>query len=96
MAVIGAIEMKTWKIIARNKIHVNGATITESEKIDSPTSVRRFTATIRGFQNWRIWQGETAYKPMEPRVKEIKRRVEKIRDRIDRGDESVFSEKGAW
>lgn len=87
--------MKRWRILARHK-WVSGATITESMLIDSPDSRRRFTATIRGFQNWHIWQGPTAYRPMQPRVKKIIKRVSEIRDRIDAGDRAVFLELGAW
>ena len=83
--------MKTWKILARHK-WVTGATITESLKLDSDGIFRRFTATIRGFQNWRIWQGSVGKLQNE----EIIKRVNKIRDRIDANDESVFTEKGAW
>lgn len=87
--------VRQWKILARHK-WVSGATITESHKIDSDNSYRRFTATIRGYQNWRIWQGATAHEDMKARVEEIKRRVTVIRDRIDANDETVFSESGAW
>jgi len=86
--------MKRWKILARHK-WVSGAVITES--IDTQNDdLRRYTATIRGWNNWRIWIGKIAYEPMEPRVKEIISRVITIRNRIDSGDEKVFSEKGAW
>lgn len=87
--------MKKWKVLARHK-WVSGAKITESMLIDSETGFRRFTATIRGWDNWHIWQGDTAYKEMKPRVDEIVKRVTEIRDRIDKDDETVFSEKGAW
>ena len=87
--------MRQWKILARHQ-WVAGAVITESHKIDSDDSYRRFTATIRHFRNWRIWQGATANTDMKPRVEEIKRRVTAIRDRIDAKDESVFAEPGAW
>ncbi len=86
--------MRQWKILARHKEWVSGATITESYKIDDETGLRRYTATICGWDNWKIWQGETAYKEMKPRVDEIIRRVTKIRDRIKAGDQSVFNEPG--
>lgn len=88
---------RSWKILARHK-WVSGALITESLCVvdGGDDGYRRFTATIRGFQNWHIWQGVTAYKPMEPRVEEIKHRVTAIRDRIDAKDDTVFSEPGAW
>ena len=89
--------MKRWQVLARHK-WVAGAVITESLDVtsESDASVRRFTATIRGFRNWHIWRGATAYQPMSPRVQEIIRRVTAIRDRIDAGDETVFHEPGAW
>ena len=90
-----ASKIRQWKILARHR-WVAGAVITESHQIDSVDSYRRFTATIRGYQNWRIWQGATANTDMKPRVEEIKRRVTAIRDRIDAKDESVFAEPGAW
>ncbi len=87
--------MRQWKILARHK-WVSGAVITESSKMESDDGYRRFTATIRGYQNWRIWQGATAHQDMKSRVEEIKRRVTDIRDRIDANDETVFAEQGAW
>lgn len=46
--------------------------------------VRRFTATIRGWQNWRIYEGESV------NVEKIISEVRRIRDRIDAGDEAIF------
>ena len=85
--------MKTWKLLARHKNWVEGATISESvilkfQRDEIP--ICRFTATIRGFQNWRIYQGN------KWNLKEIIQHVREIRDRIDQKDESVFAEKGAW
>ena len=72
------------KIIARHK-WVSGATITESydEKNDK---IRRFTATIRGFQNWKIFQGELTDETTKTVIADVKA----IRDRIDAGDEAIF------
>ena len=76
-----------WKIIARHK-WVLGATITESY-FDAPAvNLRRFTATIRGWGNWKIYEG-VLYHGLADKVAE---RVREIRDRIDAGDESVFNE----
>jgi len=84
--------MKTWTILARHKTWVEGATISESvdEKYAGEIPARRFTATIRGFQNWRLYQGN------KWNIKALIQRVREIRDRIDAKDESVFAEKGAW
>ncbi len=72
------------KIIARHK-WVSGATITESydEKNDK---IRRFTATIRGFQNWKIFEGEMT----DGIVKKVIANVKAIRGRIDAGDGEIF------
>ena len=74
----------SWKIIARHK-WVAGATITESYNTNDDR-LRRFTATIRGYQNWKL--GE--YRCVD--TKAIIARVKAIRDRIDSGDETIFNE----
>ena len=78
------------KILARHK-WVEGCIITESvdeKKSTKLKSYRRFTATIRGFRNWKIYEGfltnSIAQKVMD--------KVKKIRDRIDKGDDKVFYE----
>jgi len=76
-----------WKIIARHK-WVLGATITESYLDDPAVNLRRFTATIRGWRNWKMYEG-VLYHGLADKVAE---RVREIRDRIDAGDESVFNE----
>jgi len=75
---------RTMRIVGRHK-HIIGATITESVNDDN---VRRFTATIRGFQNWRIFEGKT----MPDTFKNVIAKVREIRDRIDNDDETVFHE----
>ncbi len=76
------------KILARHK-WVLGATITESVDETKPkhkTSYRRFTATIRGFQNWKIFEGYVN----EGTSEAVFRSVREIRDKIDAGEEAVF------
>jgi hypothetical protein len=73
------------RILARHH-WVDGATITES--ISKDGRLRRFTATIRGFRYWRIYEGP------DPEVPEIIEKIREIRDRIDSGDESVFQKAG--
>jgi len=73
------------RILARHH-WVDGATITES--ISKDGDVRRFTATIRGFRNWRIYEGP------DPKAPKIIEKIREIRDRIDSGDESVFQKAG--
>jgi len=81
------------KIIARHK-WVLGATITESydEKKEGykGVSYRRFTAAIRGYQNWKIWEGYLR----DGIVKEIIQMVAWIRDEIDKGNKEIFKRKG--
>jgi hypothetical protein len=57
---------------------------------------RRFVATIRGWQNFRIFVNDTNYLTMTQRVELIKARVASIRNRIDAGDETVFNKEQAW
>jgi hypothetical protein len=72
-----------WKIIARHK-WVSGAVIAESV---TDENIRRFTATIRGWRNWKIWEG----KGEKVETQSIINQVMAIRDRIDAKDESVFN-----
>ena len=51
-----------------------------------PDGKRRFTATIRGFQNWKL--GE--HTPGEKTALKIQKRVREIRDRIDAGDDVIL------
>lgn len=79
-----------FKILARHE-WVAGAKITESGWRDGTLSgplIHRFTATIRGYQNWKIYQGI----PTPDAVDFVIDRVKNVRDRIDAGDESVFDE----
>jgi len=79
-----------WTVVARQHRWVAGATITESYNADDITE-RRFTATIRGFQNWKIRQGKNV-PDCATAVADVVSRVKAIRDRIDAGDEAVFAE----
>jgi len=81
----------SWKIIARHTGWATGCTITESVSDDDQ---HRFTATIRGYRNWRIWQGKPAR--WECIGDEVSRSVREIRDRIDAGDKTVFDLPQAW
>jgi hypothetical protein len=76
-----------WQVLARHP-WTYGATITESMNADDTR--RRFTATIRGYRNWKIAITDTAH--VTPTVRLIVAIVEGIRDRIDAGDESIYSE----
>jgi len=84
---------RKWKVLARHK-WAEGATITES--VDEKDSrIRRFTATIRGYRNWRIWRGRVDSLEFDPRLSVLEP-VKAIAARIDANDETVFHEKGAW
>ena len=66
----------SWHILARHKWIV-GATITES--VNDSDTLRRYTATVRGYRNWRIFEGAggPGSLPLIIRV------VRAIRDQID-------------
>ena len=78
------------KILARHK-WVEGCIITESvdeKKSTKSKSYRRFTATIRGFRNWKIYEGFLT----DFMAQKVMDKVLEIRNRIDSGDEKVFYE----
>ena len=80
--------MKKFKILARHK-WTYGATITESVEREEG-KIRRFTATIRGFRNWLLYEGPLYNN--EKLVSALIKKVDEIRDRIDNNDESIFDE----
>jgi hypothetical protein len=73
------------RILARHK-RVDGATITESVSEDG--TIRRYTATIRGWRAWKIYEGRDC------NLRDVIAKAREIRDRIDSGDESVFQRGG--
>lgn len=73
------------RILARHH-WIDGAIITESVSEDGRT--RRFTATIRGFRNWRIYEGN------DWNARKIIDKVREIRGRIDANDKAVFKRGG--
>lgn len=74
-----------WKVIARHKDWVTDCTITESYHVED-SSIRRFVATNNGYRNWFIYEGKA------PGGEVIQKRVQEIKDRIDKGDKDVFHE----
>lgn len=79
------------KILARHK-WVTGAIITESvdKSRDTATkSYRRFTATIRGWQNWIIYEGYLKAST----VNNVIKTVISIRDKIDNSNGEIFLER---
>lgn len=80
-----------FRILARHYNWVFGETITESiqrGETFEDESIRRFTATIRKWQGWKIYQGPTG----PDVISYVIATVRAIRDRIDAGDEAVFNE----
>ena len=84
---------KHWRVIARHD-WVSGAIITESVSVDDD-QVRRFTATIHGYQNWRIWKGKVG-SDWPHVLATIMSAVVGIRERIVACDNTVFDEEQAW
>lgn len=80
-------ECKHWTVIGRHHDWTYGATITESYNPNDEAE-RRFTATIRGYGNWKIMQGHNTGDTLN----RIISKVEAIRLRIDANDEAVFTE----
>jgi len=79
-----------YRIVGRHK-NVKGAIITEA--IDEEKGLVSFTATIRGWRNWRIYRGE--YNKWRTRKDIMNLVIDKVREieyRIDTGDEKVFHE----
>jgi hypothetical protein len=78
---------RPWGVIDRHK-WVEGCLITES-LVTGPVQgvpLRRYTATIRGHEGWKIYQG-----PVGPGVLTfVAETVTAIRHKIDAGDGSVF------
>ena len=66
----------SWRILARHR-WIIGALITES--VNSDSTAYRYTATVRGYRNWRIFEGTggSDYLTLIIRV------VRAIRDQID-------------
>lgn len=81
-------KTRKWEILARHK-WVSGCTITETHNNEiTDISYRRMIATIRGWRNFLIYEGDIA--KVESEV--IRDKVLEIRERIDNGDEKVFYE----
>ncbi len=78
------------KILAKHKWLV-GCTITESHDETKSTNDKvycKFTATIRGWRNFVIYEGFCFIGMAEA----VKNKVKEIRDKIDNKDNSVFEE----
>ena len=78
--------MKKWVVLGRHH-WVCECTITESYLKDND-SIRRFTATIKGWRNFKIYEGTISHNT----IQKIIAQVRYIRDRIEKEDESIFTE----
>ena len=78
--------MKNWEILARHKDWVSKCTITESQ--NSEGTKRRFTATILGWTNFKIWEGET--KLTQSVASKVQSTVYDLKQRLERGDKTVL------
>lgn len=87
------------KVITRRYDWFKGAVITESvveddSRPDNGISIRRFTATIHGWQNWKLYEGPIY--DCEVLVKKVIRMVRKIQKLIETDDHDAFEKKGYW
>ncbi len=76
------------RILAKHKWLV-GVVITESDdetKSTKTQAYRRFTATIRGWRNWRLFEGPVT----KDTVQIVIDKAKSIRARIDTDDKTVF------
>lgn len=80
-----------FRILGRHNDWVVGAKISESIAVGDE-DVRRFTATIRGSRNWKIYQRRAT----EATLNYVISTVQAIRDKIDQGDEEVFYEENEY
>jgi len=80
------------KVISRHKNWVSGATITEidDENYKGKFAYRRYLATINGFRNWKIYEGEIK----ENMAEIIISKVAEIKKEIENGNEEIFNFKG--
>lgn len=80
---------KDFKTLQRATRWVSDATITENMHIE--TEIRQFTATIKGWRNWKIVRAADSVST--PQIVEVvEARVRAIKARIEAGDDAVFSE----
>lgn len=81
-----------WKILGRQRKWVLRCTISES--INTETEQRRFSATIDGWNNWRILVVDQSSPDV---AKQVIEKVREILRRIDANDENIFDQDNqAW
>jgi hypothetical protein len=79
-------NMRKWIIIARHK-WVNNTTITESY-YHSNNKNRRFVATVNGWRNFVLYEGEVS--PII--IEKIINKVKYIKSKIENNDDIIFYE----
>lgn len=86
------------KVLQRNKRWLEGCIITESvdQTKKGPVSYRRFTATINGIRNWKIYEGRLYDGVVNDVVNDVVNAVRKIKTLIIAEDKKVFHRKGFW
>jgi len=77
-------KQKHYKVIARHK-WVSGTTLTESIQKEDDT-IRRFTATILGWQNFKLYEGKLFPELFQLLVT----KMNDIKTKIELGDEAIF------
>jgi len=83
---------RRWRILGRYKHLINDVTVTQSWLSNSEPEIMRFTATICGWRNWKIWQGHIVFGRGCFVWEDVKKKIEVIKKRILDGDEKVFYE----
>ncbi len=76
-----------WKIMARHNDWAAGAKISASMGRGEDAGKWRYTATICGSQNWKIYEGESTSQEILQLIIAV---VRAIRDKIDAHDEAVY------
>lgn len=81
-----------WKRVGVHTTWLKDCKISESVQIvkGDSTTLRRFTATICGYQNFFLWQGDIYTRGY---IDLVIKAATSIRDRIERKDETVFSDR---
>lgn len=75
---------KHYKILARHK-WVQKTTLAESIQREN-RDIRRFTATICGWKNWKLYEG----RPFPELSQLLFDKMVEIRDKIEAGDKAIF------
>ena len=77
-----------YKILARHKDWIANTIISESVN-SKDDRIRRFTATICGWRNWKIFEGRI---DQDNVLQFVRNEVLRIKMEIERNNDSIFSE----